>query len=437
MILILVIDLINSVHTHYPLPYDSNINSYDSKRFGAYQTDQSKYPSSFVKQPVPNYPQPPCPCPKPYSCPSQYCPPPPICPPPPPPPPPPPIRCLPTPPPIPCPVPPQPNRCPFPPSSFRCPRPPTPVICPPRLPPLPCLSNPFPPPVPYLPGTFPHLSRNCCPCGNNRRAIISPNAGSYPNQNIRIDATTNIPPSVLPPSAPQSYIDHENVHIITTGSTKIDNQQQQQFTDTPPFIESSSQPSDDQIKIVKSEQNQQLVNEETPEGIPIRIIDDHSEIIPKYNTPDLLSATSSRDQTNSIASTFQSDGKSILVNPVQPALSSGYQYSSDAITPSYGYDTIRREQNIPGKYTRQEYIGRDYARWNNPNDYNPNRQAAQHIAKNDSSQSKRQIQEAAEEQFGGHFNVICGTGEFSYVAHTQKFCQYSTDDITCYVFRPL
>lgn len=32
---------------------------------------------------------------------------------------------------------------------------------------------------------------------------------------------------------------------------------------------------------------------------------------------------------------------------------------------------------------------------------------------------------------------VCGTGEFSYVAHTHTFCQRRKGDITCYAFVPI
>jgi hypothetical protein len=35
--------------------------------------------------------------------------------------------------------------------------------------------------------------------------------------------------------------------------------------------------------------------------------------------------------------------------------------------------------------------------------------------------SKRQLQQRAEAQFGAFYNVICGTGFFSYIAHTDEF----------------
>ncbi|CAI4224927.1 unnamed protein product [Auanema sp. JU1783] len=55
----------------------------------------------------------------------------------------------------------------------------------------------------------------------------------------------------------------------------------------------------------------------------------------------------------------------------------------------------------------------------------------------DASESKRAIQTIAEAQLGHMVNVICGKGEFSYLAHTEQFCQQSKDDVTCYVFKPL
>ncbi|CAI2357255.1 unnamed protein product [Caenorhabditis sp. 36 PRJEB53466] len=55
----------------------------------------------------------------------------------------------------------------------------------------------------------------------------------------------------------------------------------------------------------------------------------------------------------------------------------------------------------------------------------------------DASESKRNIQKIAEETLGHDVNVICGTGEFSYIAHTDTFCQTSKDDVTCYAFKPL
>uniref|UniRef100_A0A8R1HXT8 Ground-like domain-containing protein n=1 Tax=Caenorhabditis japonica TaxID=281687 RepID=A0A8R1HXT8_CAEJA len=56
---------------------------------------------------------------------------------------------------------------------------------------------------------------------------------------------------------------------------------------------------------------------------------------------------------------------------------------------------------------------------------------------NDASESKRNIQKMAEEALGHEVNVICGTGEFSYIAHTDSFCQAFKDDVTCYAFKPL
>ncbi|CAD6185404.1 unnamed protein product [Caenorhabditis auriculariae] len=55
----------------------------------------------------------------------------------------------------------------------------------------------------------------------------------------------------------------------------------------------------------------------------------------------------------------------------------------------------------------------------------------------DASESKRAIQKAAEETLGTEVNVVCGRGEFSYIAHTESFCQTSKEDVTCYAFKPL
>uniref|UniRef100_A0A915CBV8 Ground-like domain-containing protein n=1 Tax=Parascaris univalens TaxID=6257 RepID=A0A915CBV8_PARUN len=53
---------------------------------------------------------------------------------------------------------------------------------------------------------------------------------------------------------------------------------------------------------------------------------------------------------------------------------------------------------------------------------------------NDTSTSKRNIQKAAEDAFKADFNVICAKGAFSYVSHTDTFCQISKPLVTCYAF---
>ncbi|KAF8375403.1 grl-4, partial [Pristionchus pacificus] len=55
----------------------------------------------------------------------------------------------------------------------------------------------------------------------------------------------------------------------------------------------------------------------------------------------------------------------------------------------------------------------------------------------DPSIAKRAIQKAAEEKLEGKFNVICAKGDFTYVAYTEKYCQASNDDVTCYAFSPM
>lgn len=64
------------------------------------------------------------------------------------------------------------------------------------------------------------------------------------------------------------------------------------------------------------------------------------------------------------------------------------------------------------------------------------RSIMQELITSDSTESKRAIQGAAEEKLSSSVNVICGSGEFSYIAHTERFCQSSKNDVTCYAFQP-
>uniref|UniRef100_A0A0N4V6U4 Ground-like domain-containing protein n=1 Tax=Enterobius vermicularis TaxID=51028 RepID=A0A0N4V6U4_ENTVE len=63
--------------------------------------------------------------------------------------------------------------------------------------------------------------------------------------------------------------------------------------------------------------------------------------------------------------------------------------------------------------------------------------ALQNIVENDSESSKRAIQEAAEKAFGKYYNVVCGAGFFSYIAHTDEYCLVSILGINCYAFSPV
>uniref|UniRef100_A0AC35UFP2 Ground-like domain-containing protein n=1 Tax=Rhabditophanes sp. KR3021 TaxID=114890 RepID=A0AC35UFP2_9BILA len=54
----------------------------------------------------------------------------------------------------------------------------------------------------------------------------------------------------------------------------------------------------------------------------------------------------------------------------------------------------------------------------------------------DLATSKRLIQKNAQETLLKKYDVICGTGEFSFIIHTDSFCQHSVDNVTCYVFHP-
>ncbi|ULT89163.1 hypothetical protein L3Y34_007968 [Caenorhabditis briggsae] len=54
--------------------------------------------------------------------------------------------------------------------------------------------------------------------------------------------------------------------------------------------------------------------------------------------------------------------------------------------------------------------------------------------KKDAKSSKREIQKAANKEFGGHFNVICSPCEFSFVVASQKYCDGFKDDVACFAF---
>lgn len=60
----------------------------------------------------------------------------------------------------------------------------------------------------------------------------------------------------------------------------------------------------------------------------------------------------------------------------------------------------------------------------------------QNIIEGDAESSKRAIQLVAEQELGGFYNVICGTGFFSYIAHADEFCLTATGRVNCYVFSP-
>lgn len=53
----------------------------------------------------------------------------------------------------------------------------------------------------------------------------------------------------------------------------------------------------------------------------------------------------------------------------------------------------------------------------------------------DSSVSKRLINNQAEAKFGGSIDVICSKGHFSYVYNSNLFCEAKKGDITCIAFR--
>ncbi|KHN75052.1 hypothetical protein Tcan_12606 [Toxocara canis] len=49
-------------------------------------------------------------------------------------------------------------------------------------------------------------------------------------------------------------------------------------------------------------------------------------------------------------------------------------------------------------------------------------------------EAKIEIMRAAEAKLGGHFNVICARGDFSYITTTRLYCLQSVADINCYAF---
>uniref|UniRef100_A0A7E4ZYY3 Ground-like domain-containing protein n=1 Tax=Panagrellus redivivus TaxID=6233 RepID=A0A7E4ZYY3_PANRE len=55
----------------------------------------------------------------------------------------------------------------------------------------------------------------------------------------------------------------------------------------------------------------------------------------------------------------------------------------------------------------------------------------------DLNSSKRLIQLAAEAKFGGRFDVICSTNDFSYVTNTEIFCQHTKNSVSCYAYRQI
>ncbi|CAJ0939642.1 unnamed protein product, partial [Mesorhabditis belari] len=52
-----------------------------------------------------------------------------------------------------------------------------------------------------------------------------------------------------------------------------------------------------------------------------------------------------------------------------------------------------------------------------------------------SSDSKRKINTAAEEKFGGNVDVVCSRGHFSYVFSSNLYCETTKGLVTCIAFR--
>uniref|UniRef100_A0A914DR62 Ground-like domain-containing protein n=1 Tax=Acrobeloides nanus TaxID=290746 RepID=A0A914DR62_9BILA len=52
-----------------------------------------------------------------------------------------------------------------------------------------------------------------------------------------------------------------------------------------------------------------------------------------------------------------------------------------------------------------------------------------------SSLSKRAVNQAAEKTFGGNIDVVCSRGHFSYVYSSNLFCEASKGEVTCIAYR--
>lgn len=53
----------------------------------------------------------------------------------------------------------------------------------------------------------------------------------------------------------------------------------------------------------------------------------------------------------------------------------------------------------------------------------------------DASTSRRKIKNVIENELKSKFSVMCATGEFSYSAYTESFCQVRKKNLTCYAFK--
>ncbi|VDM08514.1 unnamed protein product [Wuchereria bancrofti] len=61
-------------------------------------------------------------------------------------------------------------------------------------------------------------------------------------------------------------------------------------------------------------------------------------------------------------------------------------------------------------------------------------QFTQNMAGQTAKQAKTKIMRAAEALLGGYFNVICASGDFSYITTTSLYCLQSLGNINCYAF---
>uniref|UniRef100_A0A0N5AWC6 Ground-like domain-containing protein n=1 Tax=Syphacia muris TaxID=451379 RepID=A0A0N5AWC6_9BILA len=53
----------------------------------------------------------------------------------------------------------------------------------------------------------------------------------------------------------------------------------------------------------------------------------------------------------------------------------------------------------------------------------------------DPNESKRNILQSVEQEYGGDFHVFCSNDDFTYVTKSNTYCQITKDNVTCYAFQ--
>lgn len=60
---------------------------------------------------------------------------------------------------------------------------------------------------------------------------------------------------------------------------------------------------------------------------------------------------------------------------------------------------------------------------------------SQEMTTGESSAVKIALVEAAEQELGGRFTVVCSQGAFSFVTSTTSYCLHSQAGLNCYLFK--